>query len=100
MIGPEVIPFAMITQNGKLQISWATILQGLIVGLTAGAVASYVLLIRLDERIGYLANQQNDMAATISYIKSDFAERMSNSYEDRRRLSERISALEALQRQE
>ena len=90
----------MIAANGQVKISWPTIFQGLIVGMTAGAVASYVLLIRLDERIGYIANRQHEVIKTIGEVRADIEFRTQQSLEDRRKLAERVSALEAMERKE
>ena len=97
MIPPMWMPFAMVATNGKLQISWPTIIQGIIIGLVAGIMSSYVLLIRMDERTAAESKRMDMMMTAIETIKKDYSMHDDISQDDRRKLSERVSRLEAIE---
>lgn len=99
MIGHEFLPFLMMSEDsGQLKVSWSQVMQGIIVGITSGALSSYVLLARLDERIGNVSVRQAEIMQTIAEIKTDVAVRSAESIDDRRKLAERITAIEAARR--
>ena len=97
MMAPLWIPFAMVANNGKLQIAWPNIIQGIIVGLVAGMMSSYVLLIRMDERTAAEAKRMDQLVTAIEAIRKDYSMHDEISQDDRRKLSERVSRLEAIE---
>ena len=97
MISPEIIPFTMITEEGRSIIDVKSLLQGISIAIVSGGFAAYILLIRIDERIQYITSRQNDMLQIIKEVQADTMERFRDSQADRRALSERVSKLEAIE---
>lgn len=84
----DISPFLTLTSGGQLRPDWRGIMNTAVTGVIAGALAGYITLVRIEERV---ANMDRRLAA----CEGDLARHESDANERWAIVRERLASCEA-----